>query len=1620
MAYGLFFIVGSAVVQFFIAIFVLIWRVLVISAAFFQDLFTSLFDARWLRLMAIFVGMIVLGLVFQSFQSEIMASFDVVYECGLSPAFQFIESFGDTILKTVYDFTVPRWNDIVKFWMDCVSEFIDDIRMIAPLTSTVGYTDIISAIYDLWKCVTSSISSTPSWQIPFLSDGITAIYSIFFCYTDFLRDIFFAVVNVSLFNFDCTFCALDPNANCVLRQAVPGTGVIPPGPACIGCESFECRYTECVALTWDVFTEPIQFFSGINLTPIFDGLSDIFCCILSQTWRPPFWLITGLIDGCIPFNPFVIVDFLTDDWLDPWVSCFNDLISFISGGVVGDFFALLFSIIFSFIQEVIDAVQLLLTCYQSAPFIGCLTSYPTNCMTNANGIATAGLQTCFGIAGNCIAAEGNPLLSNFFFQTIIPSSFIPIDTAVCSIAGLQVCFFGPTPPDGLGPTLPDCPPPNFANPLFFFEVPQCILTCIQNRVTLFSTVASILNQSIGFFSGFLNGLIGDLIAVFNSIVNIQSAIEEILELIENIEEVLPLSAPHNLAMVGGQMLLSTWHQKLTDYGVSQNTTCGAILWETDPYTLNRTQYAQYTTFWACAGAMQLGHNKTVEYNNDPRMHDGSEHDHGYLDINEFLDVSTYRNYTEKMAAMDRMHFLDRLRYDTMNMTYSYEELRSMPGTELNFHHRIQKFFADREVMFTVLLGSIPDEKEVAREKPEFNDDYYEMIGHKKIEEYEKDFKNRDMANARMNIPNLMFAFKRRIEKSPYHHLTHSYFAQNKAIRYEMKSIHGWAPGKDDFFDEDASSLAPVSSSHGLVSLREKYELSSSPNFDDSLSMKINEQNYLSLLEELYLRYVTAMEEEYKTQNKAKKWYLYPQAGLKGSEITTLELRAIQRRMEASWMNPDDQPTLLESIGRDAIELSNSTYSIGRFSPYGSVITRQDMRRRRQGLKKAEEWAMATSKLVSGTSKFVYGLTEEDSVLYALHSKYEVDRWPSYQRFVMFREVISEQKWSDFHAVNRGEKGYLVGRGFVSREEYTQEMSKPSSRRKGSIIDMMTGEYHIRENRTYGPFMTDWNGKYIPSVRDFRHFISNRSTIHMYNRLKALNYTDYQMQQFQLSINFIDPVLNTMLDYIEWFFNEFIGFFANLLGFNINLDIVGGLNSLLNTILSSIQNIPSEIEDKGTAFLNRYVVCNLPQNVDGTELYSPFCFPALPETRLDFINAGADSSIPIQIPWPSGLINQKCVNTYNGDPNLFSFERSNNCPVPDGAPRPFCPTCDYCERDYDMCSDVGVTSVLDTIAYIGGVLPLGADLFYRGGIATRDLEFVGVLIGLIFVAVFQGPLVVGPQFIIVPLSTWIFYFVIWTIDVVFDGFFDGSGGGLPWGMVFMGLFFASIYFLPVLYVNNPQLGIIFSLMTISFVINVFVPFPSFNEVFNINSILSSAFDWLNRAPTVAKLIDWQPMINRLDRFTYASGSVPAIDTFCFFWTFNNIAWLFVIGFFFYWTVTYVFLLIAPIVLFILDMVNLLFEIIRKIRLWMLRQDVQTLRDEFDQQKTKLKNLMFQGNITMRALLSGSRNTRSSPSVSSNIENDNELIIQSSTGDKTTSIISYEESQFRRRTLNNQNL
>lgn len=480
-------------------------------------------------------------------------------------------------------------------------------------------------------------------------------------------------------------------------------------------------------------------------------------------------------------------------------------------------------------------------------------------------------------------------------------------------------------------------------------------------------------------------------------------------------------------------------------------------------------------------------------------------------------------------------------------------------------------------------------------------------------------------------------------------------------------------------------------------------------------------------------------------------------------------------------------------------------------------------------------------------------------------------WPIIQKAHGYYYLMRNATYNEIREYARGEKTYHIDHGLVSNEEFSMHM------KRGGYEYMQSASkykfvYSLREKvRNVTFLLIDINHTSIfPSLNRIGNVISN-SEMKRSERIK-------QRISFRLEESGDSDLNQWFIDFIDWF-----------------ISIFSSSKSFFNDLYESIkedftpESIKSFFEDTFSGWFIRLITCTIPYNFNGTYVYSPVCLPLLPEYIFEWMQMIPTKTFTIQINWPKEFNATNCTNVFNVPKKVFDLSYSDNCyrdpilkrPQTDGFPRPLCPECDYCERDYEAtCKDLGFNDFFDSILFTLGVIPKLFNGYYNDKFTVQSVELTAFWATLFVGSIFRGP----------------FFAVIFTLlEIVLLWFIEVTFGYASYGIMLA--FGTLIFVILVPYAKDifPLFYLIISIAVLSWLISVWIPFT---------------FDWLE--PLIwlksfmkfanRNILFWapnlDPLIRRVDNFDYRNKSIPTVDIFCFFWSFQNIAIALIVLFFFF--------------------------------------------------------------------------------------------------------------------------
>ena len=1454
-----------------------VWSAIFFIVTALISLFSLVFTTKGIIFLTVFSVWYGAGFGIMQFQEPFMQGADTFWECGLRPVTEVSFSITYTLVRGGYEYFSHGWNQGVDFIYGFVNDFISDVNALGSPTTVNFYVGLVDAIYQLNKATVFWYRNVPAWQIPFgISDFFNSFIVVTWCLLFDTQEVMGVnFLNNTLIGSNCLICDMDPAATCFLRQQLIPAFPAQVGPTCVGCNTAPCVFIRCGFDFLDQVTEVIQVNIGFDLSPYFADLADAACCTLQSTFLPPLYIGIGLVENLISGGSSCsfaalanIPDLIATQWLGRIFFCIIRFARILTFGLVDDLWVLIFSVFFPFVQAVIDTFNTMVDCSGRPEFVGCLSSYPSNCaFTGGDPFADAGLQTCFNFWGSCIVngvqdvngtfvIDGAPLFAVqpfvSLFTTVIPLFFQILDTVVCNLFAAIPCFT----PSNIGGTCP-IQDINFNN---FLTIIICVTNCVKNSSPAFFFVADIFDKVTDIF--------------FNTFQDIYDFINDVGDVINDICDNVPfcLSKQSN----GKNLVLKlSWYETLSMYNVTNNTFCGNLLWTLPPKNVTYDNWGEYMAASSCFYLYAMG----VKW--------FSKHDseNNTIVMDDFLSPLTIYDNFDTMFRSHR----NTTNYNNNTVPYSLKQ-------------------------------SLDFRSENRQKQYNFTNELKESLFMKNLVKTSKGI----MDN---------------LQKSPYYKITMGFMRDQTAVSNEIIKRGGTIPEYDSKMlikrynkikQQEENNTYLIEKKNANDFLREYYQgINNVESYNSDPWKRANDLHTLyAIREELNLRYVSAMNDVFKRERKSIPWWARANAGEKGRLIIEEEERAEEGN------NIEYEEYSLENDTRLSLnprkEYDNDIY---KYTYSYKIYTRDELDRRREQLRPHVNTALDAA---DSSKKIIDVFNHDGGFVQRAIKHYNVDHWQMYQRAHMLLNVKSTKDIENLRKYAKGELQYLVEEGFVPHERYHEIMKVYKDKKQSAVIDLVTGQYKSYKKRSYGPFLTDPHKKWLP---DFTTVFGNLHETYMKNRayhLKLYNLTEGTPEAHAINVAFLnDPVTQKFYNLIEFIVNKIFGIPVKLLtfgGVNIQLNI----DSIVKFIFDffSGKDISLDTLEKGGAFAVDYFTCNLPEDIDGTNLYNPWCFLFLNEFALNWITGVPNKYIKMQIPWAKEFINQNCTTVFNGRSNLFRFVPIHNCDIVDGQNRPYCDTCDYCKRTYFQCIDIAntVNDPLDSLFFMTGMVPFLIDKFYNGGLPTADFEEIMLVLAALFLLFLNPFAIFGPQILAIPFGFWAVELVVYTFDKVFNKFFSGPGGGLPYGMLFIIIFVASLYFLSFLYDAVWELGLVFGLLSASWLISLVFPFKNIDQKYDINQWMENFFYGIDQGPTPLKYLDWSGFTERANRFNFNNQPIRNIDVSCYIITIGNVGLLVVGGFTIYWGFYLFWGVITIIFIYILEVLYLLWLMIAAIRQW----------------------------------------------------------------------------------------
>lgn len=1507
---------------------------------YFWWLFVSIFGIiQWIgRILITFLGegwivfiistiaAFVILLVVGAYQTPIMQTFDAVYSCVIIPPLEFGFSLVWSSTRVAFNFLVVRWNDIILGGRDCFNALVNMFFTLPSLDNVGFYTDIARFVFDFFECIILLPFETPSWILPFgISGTLSAGVRANLCFYEALLLFITGITDFTIIRNDPTYCSYDPDADCVLRQ-LPGSFVPHFPPTNIGLSEcgdgieFDCRLIECGLYAFSNFTEVIQSTTGFDFSGLIQDLVEPSCCVVVSTYKPPLWLGTGLLSGCIDLAD--AVDFIIDNMLIPLRDCYIDIFFILSQGQIDNIFTLLFSVIFDFIAILIDSYNFLIQCIEVQS--SCFADYPGNCQLGGFGFATDGLQDCFEDLGTCVidgdpinGIPPNPILTGPFWESILEDSFpniaLFIDTVVCNLVPFQRCMFGPDFPFTSTLGSGSCPNPT-ANIATFVLAPQCFFNCLISEVPILRNLGLVFNSFLVALDSILEG--------FNTLFGfIYGAIEFVCDIVDNIPSqscnLPPFPGMREERQEGKQF--KTLYDALVYYELDKETTfCPSIMMmyaSAEDSSIYEEDKMNAVSYRACLGLFSIGLSAKKDFGEEislKRLFDFSTVSDEYWKIWRLRGRNEIISPDASRSNSSRQHFLT-----NNDHVYSFLRTKSPDTHILRSYSNQSHALALREQGLATSPGTtlIKDILSAAATRM-YNIPGVELtkgfVGfvHRVNKLYYADAVKQGsslmLPSGALNVTDLI------AEDDPYYrHLVQT--AASWSPPYPLDSVEPWQIEtnrleKKKFFQQ----LTLDYFSHCFNTFAGVYE---DGGYRHTLKKKLREAGYkvhndkvLALNKRIYdlddSDVISLTNTDAKTVNKWKREKFVPRKAFTMAEIEVRkkDVKEAEYRLKRAW----------KSLVRAGAHFSETR--LFNFV-YGSEIFR-------------------SSRTVK-TGHMLYSA-------------------PLYK-------VVSSEFVNNFTQYQYDEMGYDLDRGFITKEE-EDEIVANRDNSSFQIWNIFEGTYQARRKRRVGVLFTDPDAKWF-DFKGMKHmFYQNVKELKLkqLRRVKDLmgdfeEITSEELVKFRLE-SVTSRIDNWVVNFIDWAVNEVIGALSNLF-FDIKYNINFGL--LIFDWIESFD--PDDIVPGATDalidYFNDLVECNIPEDFDGTNPYKFGCFPNIDEGLMDrwAIPIGMGQPyFPLQSQiHPEELTITDCTNVFNGNPSVWEYRRSDNCPIADGQPRPLCPVCDYCQRDYRSCSDVGRDGITNSFFFPLGMIGPALQYFYRGSISIQATQtffyfFVVFILGGGGFVTFFTPYLTIPAVVISSALTNF-------IGVTFSQFEGFSRDDLPVGVIYTTSLLAVQTFANSFLSGVPAwfITLIFYGLSATWFVNLVFPFNNVQQTLAVSAWAGEVFEFLNLAPQPFKPAPFSSAVEVSAIYDYSNRSVPYLDFYCFMWTLDNVILIGFGAFAVLYVMQFLFYVAWPTLLLLISFIQNTLVLMTDLRFWRVKERARDNSEELEKLSSDFK-------------------------------------------------------------------
>lgn len=1484
------------------------------------------------------------GLLWIHYQPEVMKGMDTGYECGIFHVGEISYTFLFHPVQALTEWLIPKLNDVSIYFRDAIAEFIADIRAIADILSFQGVSDAFKALWDMVITMIGFVVNVPSISIPYLNEGLTRIYDIIVCFATLVRDFVISIIELTIISEDCSFCEFDEFNECTLVQSA-APGITPNCNQCREFEDMFFNCVKIFFLSF--LNEDVIPLDGLNdfWDLACDFLACVFK-LWKRPFFIASGLIDHFVNDndCVTIEEMFEHLGL---WVLDIGECLLAFLDLITGGNLDDIIDFILEFFFNVVYVVVHSFEGAIACSEDEFFQACLDDYPGNCVNEASGATAGlqtcfeDFGTCLndpvGIPLFQFLFTEPPGFGFSFWDVIVGIMFV-IDNIVCPVAqmidcgelaGLQaeafdkIAFFGACVKTEV-PQLEDfgLAIEGFANVLRALRDHTLdMVDCASQSFNELVGVIALLCCFFCFFDPSACDALLDRNVEFVDAKDYQGKYGgRTIDLLNH----FPFN-PYELDMQNKTDRYKFWSTGLETMQVDRETSCGRILYTGSPYDIA----VDYKDSWMDTALYKLCMiilNEAI-VKEEEAMQRGVTRE---IDINRWMDFQRiYFNMLEYMfegydTLTSRMPKFKKT--DTPNPIFELRRLTRERNEEKRREEYERKRNAERDDKkrdgpdhqshhSSSLYTDFDPQKFIQEEEDRiFNETRYTSMGNYHGQNYTgmlKSISNFMRLDKGLNHMRKYAMSKFFVNYTTYNNPPTAVVFYARSAWDRVKKTQYYA-----VFNESLSKLSSIKKRYHQK-VREEYNNAGFVN--ESIKMHFVPSN---ATDQRFISRMTALNDEMKIE--LQKEYKLMMNGIhklhKSNSTQRAPNKYASKKRGYSQRQEDKEAGLVVRTGIAGSQLEifnkNERDKKKRFSlvplEYLENSPTPFLERTLEEHSKRSENAAKLFNYMTGFYKNittgVEGLAFNTSYEF-LDKHYRISTWKTAQIIAVMNETLSKGKYFELTEWILGNNGYIIGEGYVSRERYDEYMRQTEVYRKSIITRMVVGDYDVRAPRRFLPLLMPEFSNTFPFKRTNMSRITEYIASEYENRKsmerakKDVTFVDQeQVERSEASILMKDDVFNRRRAVSRLKEEHRIISRAEAEATtpsDFNFILINASDAVLNVLFKTGTYVFASVENYIERFINyefrnffettfsdwfdEIIHCEYPLNVNGSTPYNPACIGLFPTYLLSWVKPPPHGGFPLQLPWPNELIAENCTKTYNGDLSILSFTLNDNCLLSNGQPKPLCPDCDVCRRDYYLCSDLGFRDGLDTALFTLGALPTIVNEYYVGGIPVRSLETVFSILMLPMIVVL-GPLI----FVIYFLSAILF----WVLYVTFET--------LSWGLILIFLMLIVLFIFPGTISTFPMFYLVISTFIVAWGINEWV-FQVPLATFDIIGWMLALVDFVetDKIASVAFPVNMDSFRARLERFHYQGDPIPSVDVFCYIWTASNFAFVVMAFYILYW-------------------------------------------------------------------------------------------------------------------------